>query len=75
MFLSSLIEELCTKEENNKTGFTLTFEGQCTLNLAITVSNIHIIFPIRSLLIFFFNFNQFRKVVYYNKIIFVVKKY
>ena len=31
MFLSSLIEELCTKEENNKAGCTLTFGGQCTL--------------------------------------------
>ena len=31
MFLSSLIEELCTKEENNKAGCTLTFGGQCIL--------------------------------------------
>ena len=31
MFLSSLIEELCTKEENNKAGCTLTFGGQCRL--------------------------------------------
>ena len=29
MFLSSLDKELCTKEENNKTGCTLTFGGQC----------------------------------------------
>ena len=29
MFLSSLIEELCSKEENNKEGCTLTFGGQC----------------------------------------------
>ena len=29
MFLSSLIEELCTKEENNEVGCTLTFGGQC----------------------------------------------
>ena len=29
MFLKSLIEELCAKEENNKTGCTLTFVGQC----------------------------------------------
>ena len=28
MLLSSLIEEICTKEENNKVGCTLTFEGQ-----------------------------------------------
>ena len=32
MFLSSLIEELCTKEENNKAGCTLTFGGQCREN-------------------------------------------
>ena len=31
MFLSSLIEELCTKEENNKAGCTLTFGEQCIL--------------------------------------------
>ena len=30
MFLSSLIEELCTKEENNEAGSTFTFGGQCT---------------------------------------------
>ena len=29
MFLSSLIEELRTKEENNKAGCTLTFGWQC----------------------------------------------
>ena len=29
MFLSSLIKELCTKEETNKTGYILTFGGQC----------------------------------------------
>ena len=32
MFLSSLIEELCSKEENNKAGCTLTFGGQCILD-------------------------------------------
>ena len=32
MFLSSLIEELCTKEENNKAGCILTFVGQCNSN-------------------------------------------
>ena len=31
MLLSSLIEELCTKEENNKASCTLTFGGQCIL--------------------------------------------
>ena len=31
MFLSSLIEELCTKEENNKAGCTLTFGRKCRL--------------------------------------------
>ena len=30
MFLSLLIEELCTKEENNKADYTLTFKAQCT---------------------------------------------
>ena len=28
MFLSSVIEELCTKEENNKADCALTFGGQ-----------------------------------------------
>ena len=28
MFFSSLIEELCTKEENNKAGYVLTFGGK-----------------------------------------------
>ena len=31
MFLNSLIEELCTKEENKKAGCTLTFGGQFIL--------------------------------------------
>ena len=35
MFLSSLIEELCTKEENNKASCTLTFGGQCIYQLEI----------------------------------------
>ena len=40
MFLSSLIEELWTKEENNKAGCTLTFGEQCMLqwNLVLFVS-------------------------------------
>ena len=29
MFLCSFIEELCTKEENNKTGCSFNFEHQC----------------------------------------------
>ena len=29
MFLCSLIEELCTKEENNKTGFNFNFGHEC----------------------------------------------
>ena len=33
MLLSSLIEELCSKEEINEAGCTLTFGGQCTLRL------------------------------------------
>ena len=31
MSFSSLIEELCTKDENNKTGCTLTFGGQLNI--------------------------------------------
>ena len=31
MFLSLLIKELCTNEENNKVGCTLIFGGQCIL--------------------------------------------
>ena len=31
MFLSSLIEELCIKEENNKTGCKLNFGHECIL--------------------------------------------
>ena len=31
MFLSSLIKELCTKEENDEAGCILTFGGQCIL--------------------------------------------
>ena len=29
MFLSSLIKELCRKEENIKAGYVLTLRGQC----------------------------------------------
>ena len=29
MFLSSLIEELCTRKENDEAGGTLTFGEQC----------------------------------------------
>ena len=32
MFLGSLIEKVCTKEENNKAGCTLTFRGQYIQN-------------------------------------------
>ena len=31
MFLTSLIEEFCTKKENNKASCTLTFGGQYSL--------------------------------------------
>ena len=31
MFLYSLIEELSTKEENNKTGCSFNFEHQCNI--------------------------------------------
>ena len=37
MFLSSLYEELCIKEENDKTGCTLIFGGQCKI-LATSVA-------------------------------------
>ena len=36
MFLSSLLEELCTKQKNNKAGFTLTFRGQYILKIIIS---------------------------------------
>ena len=32
MFLCSLIEELCTKEENDKTGCKLNFGHECIFN-------------------------------------------
>ena len=32
MFLCSLIEELCTKEENDKTGCNFNFGHECNLN-------------------------------------------
>ena len=32
MFLCSLIEELCTKEENVKTGCNFNFGHECILN-------------------------------------------
>ena len=57
MFLNSLIEELCTKEENNKAGCTLTFGGQCRI-CCITVSNKNIrafeINPVRKLILILF---------------------
>ena len=31
MFLCSLIEELCTKEENDKTGCNFNFGHECSL--------------------------------------------
>ena len=34
MFLSSLIEELCTKEENDKTGCKLNFGHECKIGLS-----------------------------------------
>ena len=47
MFLSSLIEELGTKEENYKAGCTLTFGVQCIIHLIsyfkcdfVTVNNL-----------------------------------
>ena len=44
MFLSSLIEELCIKEENDKTGFNLILEmsveftGELQLSILICVN-------------------------------------
>ena len=38
MFITSLIEELCTKEENNKAGCTLTFGGQFIFILVKIIS-------------------------------------
>ena len=32
MFLCSLIEELCTKEENDKTGCNINFGHECSIN-------------------------------------------
>ena len=39
MFLSSIIEELCTKEENNKAGSILTFGGQCISFLYLSLED------------------------------------
>ena len=39
MFLSPLIEELCTKEENDKTGCKLNFGHECTLNSSYEICN------------------------------------
>ena len=33
MFLCSLVEKLCAKEENDKTGCNFNFGHQCTLDL------------------------------------------
>ena len=33
MFLSLIIDELCRKEENNKTGCSFNFEHQCIYNM------------------------------------------
>ena len=43
MFLSSLIKELCTKEENNKAGCTLIFGGQCIRFQVIKVNLLEIL--------------------------------
>ena len=46
MFLSSLIVELSTKEENNKAGPTLIFGGQSTWNVLCSslISNLMCIY-------------------------------
>ena len=41
MFLSSLIEELCTKKENDKTGCKLNFGHECNLGHTL----VHKYFP------------------------------
>ena len=41
MFLSLLIEELCTEEENNEAGCTLTFGGQCKSDVALNRHFLH----------------------------------
>ena len=46
MFLSSLIEELCSKEENNKAGYTLTFRGQCSYCQIISESELYETFSV-----------------------------
>ena len=37
MFLSSLIQELCTKEENGKSGCTFNFGHECIFYLFISI--------------------------------------
>ena len=34
MFLCSLVEELCTKEENDKTGCNFNFGHECNLSVS-----------------------------------------
>ena len=42
MFLCSLIEELCTKEENDKTGFNFIFGHECISNTIVTTTDFNI---------------------------------
>ena len=45
MFLSSLIKELCTKEENDKTGCKLNFGHECSIEACIAASDNMICHP------------------------------
>ena len=40
MFFCSLIEELCTKEENDKTGCNFNFGHECIININVCLSGI-----------------------------------
>ena len=37
MFFCSLIDELCTKEENTKIGYSFNFEHQCIKKMKFTL--------------------------------------
>ena len=39
MFLCSLIEELCTKEENDKTSCNFNFGHECILVVTVNIMN------------------------------------
>ena len=41
MLLYSLIEELCTKEENDKTGFNFNFGHQCSNDFKVSLKRVY----------------------------------